>query len=49
MTFEFLLSGYQDSNLGPLAPKASTLANCATPRIYTLSSGLELALRSYPR
>lgn len=26
------LSGYLDSNQGPSAPKADTLANCATPR-----------------
>ena len=25
-------SGYQDSNLGPPAPKAGALTNCATPR-----------------
>jgi hypothetical protein len=26
------LSGYQDSNLGPPAPKAGTLPDCATSR-----------------
>ena len=26
------MSGYQDSNLGHLAPKASTLPDCATSR-----------------
>ena len=30
------LSGYLDSNQGPPAPKAGTLANCATPRINIL-------------
>ncbi len=29
-------SGYADSNGGPLAPHASTLANCATPRKSTI-------------
>jgi hypothetical protein len=26
------MSGYQDSNLGPPAPKAGALPDCATPR-----------------
>ncbi len=26
-------SGHQDSNLGPPAPKAGTLPDCATPRV----------------
>ena len=32
----FYLSGREDSNFRPLAPHASTLANCATPRIFFL-------------
>ena len=32
------LSGSRDSNPGPLAPKASALASCATPRkLFTLT------------
>ena len=31
----FPLSGREDSNFRPLAPHASTLANCATPRLFT--------------
>ncbi len=34
MKFHRPLSGYLDSNQGPPAPKAGTLANCATPRTY---------------
>ncbi len=30
-------SEWQDSNLRPLAPHASTLANCATPRCYFIA------------
>ena len=30
--FGFDLSGREDLNFRPLAPHASTLANCATPR-----------------
>ncbi len=29
----FIWSGREDSNFRPLAPHASALANCATPRI----------------
>ena len=30
------LSGWADLNCQPLAPHASALANCATPRIFVL-------------
>ena len=29
------MSGYSDSNGGPLGPKPSALANCATSRLWT--------------
>ena len=32
----FLSSGRKDSNFRPLAPHASALANCATPRTLSL-------------
>jgi hypothetical protein len=38
----FDLSGREDSNFRPLAPHASTLANCATPR-NILNKELELS------
>ncbi len=34
------LSGREDSNFRPLAPHASTLANCATPRITPEKPGV---------
>ena len=30
------MSGYCDSNTGPSGPKPDALANCATPRIFTV-------------
>ena len=33
----FFLSGHQDSNLGPPAPKAGALPGCATPRMLVKS------------
>ena len=48
------LSGREDSNFRPLAPHASTLANCATPRITPekpgagFSSGKSTKNLNYP-
>ena len=33
----FYLSGRDDSNVRPLAPHASALANCATPRLFVVA------------
>ena len=36
--FRKIWSGRLDSNQRPLAPEASALANCATPRILSLGT-----------
>lgn len=36
----FCLSGHQDSNLGPPAPKAGALPGCATPRKLRVGVGV---------
>ena len=43
--FAFILSGYQDSNLGPLGPKPSALPDCATPRTIIQTSFFNMAVR----
>ncbi len=35
--YPFILSEWQDSNLRPLAPHASMLANCTTPRVFEIA------------
>ena len=43
------MSGHQDSNLGPPAPKAGALPGCATPRIYFADGpGFEPGVQGYP-
>ncbi len=43
----FLLSGHQDLNLGPPAPKAGALPSCATPRMCKFFEGsLLLAVKA---
>src|SRR5512145_1947674 len=38
------MSGHQDSNLGPPAPKAGALPDCATPRNILCRSFIDLSL-----
>ena len=42
------MSGHQDSNLGPPAPKAGALPGCATPRKSAESEGFEPSVRFNP-